>query len=719
MTAPAMRELITARSLAALVAAIGAAVLGATAIAQQAPQPPVARRVPHEVQWHGRTVDDPWFWLREKADPEVRTYLEAENAWTEAVTKELQPLRDTLYREMVGRVKQTDLEVPVRDGGFWYYSRTVEGQQYPIICRKAAGPGGALDDGAAEQVLLDANEMGKGHAYFSLGDQAVADDGMQLAFTTDVTGFRQYTLHLKDLRSGAVTKDLAARVTSVEWAADGKTLFFVTEDEVTKRSDRLWRLPPGKAAQQLWHEQDELYRVSLTRTRDKKYLLCGAGATDMSEWRTLDARTPQGEFQVLIPRRKGHRYRVEHRDGSFFVLTNDAALDFRVVQVPAGAPIDLHKGKEVVAHRADVLVSGFDVFADFGVVTEKAQALTRFRVLDFATSAWRDITFPEPVYAAFAGATPEFTSSTLRVVYQSMVTPMCVYDVDFATGARTLKKQREVLGYDAAKYRTERAWATARDGTKVPISLVWREDRPRDAAGPLLLYGYGSYGAAMPAAFNSDRVSLLDRGVAFAIAHVRGGNDLGERWHKDGMLMKKKNTFFDFIDCAEFLIAGKWTSKERLAIEGGSAGGLLMGAVANLRPDLFRCVHAAVPFMDVINTMMDASLPLTVGEYLEWGNPNEREAFDYMLSYSPYDNLERKAYPATLVTTSFNDSQVMYWEPAKYVARLRTLNTGSQPLLLKCKLEAAGHGGASGRYDRWRDTAFEMAWMLSQLGITK
>ncbi len=715
MTAPPMRELLPRRSFAAFLAAF----LVAAAPAQEAPQPPVAKRVPHELQWHGRTVDDPWFWLREKANPEVRAYLEAENAWTEAMTKELQPLRDTLYREIVGRVKQTDLEVPVRDGGFWYYSRTVEGMQYPITCRKPAGAGGAFDDGAAEQVLLDANEMGKGLAYFSLGDQAVSDDGMQLAFTTDVTGFRQYTLHLKDLRSGAVTKDLAQRVTSVEWAADGKTLFFVTEDEVTKRSDRVWRLPPGKAAQQLFHEQDELYRVMLTRTRDKRWLLCGSGATDMSEWRSLDARTPQGEFQVVIARKKGHRYRVEHRDGSFFVLTNDGALNFRVVQVPAGATVDLGKGKEIVAHRDDVLVSGFDAFADFAVVTEKAQALTRFRVLDFATSAWRDITFPEPVYAAFAGATPEFTSRTFRVGYQSMVTPMCVYDVDLATGARTLKKQREVLGYDAAKYRTERLWATARDGAKVPISLVWREDRARDGAGPLWLYAYGSYGAAMPATFDSNRVSLLDRGVAFAIAHIRGGNDLGERWHKDGMLMKKKNTFFDFIDCAEFLIAGKWTSKERLAIQGGSAGGLLMGAVANLRPDLFRAVHAAVPFMDVINTMMDASLPLTVGEYLEWGNPNEREAFDYMLSYSPYDNLERKAYPAILVTTSFNDSQVMYWEPAKYVAKLRTLSTGPQPLLLKCKLEAAGHGGASGRYDRWRDAAFEMAWMLSQLGITK
>jgi oligopeptidase B len=372
-----------------------------------------------------------------------------------------------------------------------------------------------------------------------------------------------------------------------------------------------------------------------------------------------------------------------------------------------------------VPHREQVLVKGFDVFERHAVVTERSQALDRFRILDFASGTWRDIDFPEPVYSAFAGGTPEFASTTFRLSYQSMVTPPCVYDVDLATGERVLKKRTEVIGYDPARYRTARFWAKARDGVPVLVSLVWRDGRPQDGSAPLWLYGYGSYGAAMPATFSSANVSLLDRGFAFAIAHVRGGDDLGERWHLDGMLMKKKNTFFDFIDCAEALIAAKWTSKERLVAEGGSAGGLLMGAVANLRPDLFRAIHSAVPFVDVMNTMMDASLPLTVGEYLEWGDPAQKEAFDYMLSYSPYDNLEAKAYPATLVTTSFNDSQVMYWEPAKYVAKLRALTAGKAPLLLKCKLEAAGHGGASGRYERWRDLAFEMAWMLDQVGITQ
>jgi oligopeptidase B len=688
------------------------------ALLAQAPQPPVAKRVPHEQTWHGRTFVDEWFWLREKDNPEVRAYLRAENAYTEAMTAHLQPLRETLYAEMVARVKQTDLSVPVRDGRFYYYSRTVEGQQYPISARKPAAADGSFDAGAAEQILLDQNEMAKGLAYLGLGGQQVSDDDQLLAYTTDTTGFRQYALHVKDLRTGVVTADLATRVTSFEWSADGTTLFYCTEDEVTKRSDQLWRLRLGKPAQLLFEEQDELYRIGLTRTRDKRYVLCGSGSTDTAEWRALDARSADGEFVVLAPRVKGHRYQPEHRDGSWFVTTDQGAVNFKVVQVPEGS-FDLGRGKTIVPHRADVLVEGFDVFADHAVVTEKSAALTRFRVLDFRSGEWREITFPEAVYAAFPAGTPEFTSSTFRIGYQSMVTPSCIYDYDLRTLARTLKKQTEVAGYDPTKYRTERLWAKARDGVQVPLSVVYRADRQNQASGPLWLYAYGSYGAAMPATFSSDRISLLDRGVAYAIAHIRGGNDLGEPWHKAGMLLQKKNTFFDFIDCAEFLIAGGWTSKDKLMIEGGSAGGLLMGAVANLRPDLFKAVHSAVPFVDVMNTMMDASLPLTVGEYLEWGNPNEKAAFDYMLSYSPYDNLAAKAYPATLVTTSFNDSQVMYWEPAKYTAKLRAVTGGKAPVLMQCKLEAAGHGGASGRYDRWRDKAFEMAWMLSQVGIDK
>jgi oligopeptidase B len=683
----------------------------------QAPVPPVAKRVDHEATWHGRKFVDPWFWLREKQSPEVRGYLEAENAYTTAMTQSQELFRDTLYKEMVARVKQTDLSVPVRDGRFHYYSRTGEGLQYPISCRKPSAKDGGFDEQAKEEVLIDPNAMANG-SYLSIGGMQISDDDQRMAFSTDRTGFRQYTLHVKDLATGKVDEALAQRITSFEWAADNKTLFYVTEDDVTKRSDQLWRLELGKAPVMLWEEKDELYRIGVSRTRDKRYLLVGSGSTDTAEWHYLDAKTPGAAFAVALPRQKGHRYQIDHRDGSFFVVTDSGgATNFRVVQVPAG-PIDLAKGKEIVAHRADVLVDGFDLFADYAVLTEKAQALTKFRVLEFATGKWQDVNFHEPVYSAFPGGTPDFTSRKFRISYQSMVTPSSVYDIDMKTLNRSLLKQTEVAGYQSNDYETKRLWAKARDGVAVPISIVAKKDRSQDG-GPLWLYAYGSYGAPQAATFSSERISLLDRGVAFAIAHIRGGNDMGEQWHKDGMLMKKKNTFFDFIDCAEYLVAEKWTQPAKLMIEGGSAGGLLMGAVANLRPDLFKAVHSAVPFVDVMNTMMDATLPLTVGEYLEWGNPNEKEAFDYMLSYSPYDNLEKKAYPATLVTTSFNDSQVMYWEPAKYVAKLRTLKTDQNQLLLKCKLEAAGHGGASGRYDRWRDRAFEMAWMLGQVGITK
>ena len=682
------------------------------------PHPPIAQRVEHKELWHGREFVDPYFWLREKENPQVRAYLAAENAYTEAMTAELAGLRETLYQEFVGRVKQTDTDVPVKDGPYYYYSRTVEGLQYPIQCRRKAAGDGAYDEGAREEVLLDANEMGKGLAYFGIGARAVSDDHTQLAYSTDVTGFRQYTLHVKDLASGALRADLAERVTSVEWAADGKTLFYVSEDAVTKRSNEVWRLEIGGAAELVWEEKDELFEVGLTRTRDRKYLLIGSGATETSEWRVLDATTPRGEFTVVLPRERGHRYELDHRDGTFYLVTDKGAPNFRVIELAVGAH-DLSAARELVPHRPDVLVSGIEVFRDYAVVSERFQALNRFRVLTFATGAWREIAFPETVYSAFAGAVPEFDSTTFRISYQSPATPPCTYDYDFATLDRTLKKQQEVFGYDPVRYKAERLWATARDGVQVPISIVYRSDVKRDGHAPLLLTAYGSYGNAMPATFDPLRVSLLDRGVVWALAHIRGGNEMGEQWHKDGMLMKKKNTFFDFIDCAEYLIREQWTSKERLAIEGGSAGGLLMGAVVNERPDLFRAVHAAVPFVDVMNTMMDASLPLTVGEYLEWGNPNEPEAFDYMLSYSPYDNLVATDYPAIIVTTSFNDSQVMYWEPAKYIAKLRSLEHDDEPILLKCKLEAAGHGGASGRYDRWRDRAFQLAWLLAEIGVTR
>jgi oligopeptidase B len=684
-----------------------------------APTPPTAPRKEHADVYHGRSFSDPYHWLREKGAADVEKYLEAENAYTEATTGDLKPFSEALYGELLARIKQTDLSVPARLGRFYYYRRTVEGLQYPIRCRKPAAPDGSLRDDAPEQVLLDQNEMAKGKPFLAVGEFEVSDDAAQLLFSTDDTGFRQYKLYLKDLASGDVRGPLAERVTSAAWAADNRTFFYVTEDATTKRSDTLWRLAAGGAPVKLYEEKDELFSIGVGRTKDRKLVGLGIRSTDTWETRLLDAQQPLAEFKVVLPREKGHKYDVEHRDGTLFIRTNRDAKNFRLVKAPLADPRP-GNWQPFVEHRADVLLQEMEVFKDFLVLQEKQAGLNRLRVFDFASGGWREVSFPEPVYAAFAAGTPEFESKRFRYSYQSLVTPSSVYDYDTLTGQSTLLKRDEVLGgYDPARYATERLWATARDGVKVPISIVYKKGLARDGKAPLWLYGYGSYGYGMYPTFDSRVLSLLDRGLAYAIAHIRGGDEMGEAWHDDGMLMKKKNTFFDFVDCAEYLVKQKWTSADRLLIEGGSAGGLLIGAVVNERPDLFKAAHAAVPFVDVINTMMDASLPLTVGEYLEWGNPNEKPAFDYMLSYSPYDNLAKKAYPALLVTTSYNDSQVMYWEPAKYVARLRTLKTDPNPLLLKTKMQPAGHGGASGRYDALRDRAFELAFMLKQVGITK
>lgn len=700
--------------------AMAAFMSAAMSLAAQTPQPPIAKRVDHLETWHGEKVNDPWFWLREKANPEVTAYLNAENAYTEAMTAGLKPFSEALYKEMLGRIKQTDLSVPVRRGAYYYYSRTEEGKQYGIQCRRKAAENGAYDEKAPEEILLDQNELAKGLKFLSLGGLSVSDDDKTLLYSTDATGFRQYTLFTKDLGTGKISAPLAQRVTSYTWAADSRHVFFVTEDAVTKRSNQLWRLDLKAGQPELVHEEkDELYRVGVGRTKDRKYLVFESQSTDTWEMRYLAAAEPKGAFKAVLPREKGHKYDLEHREGLFYIRTNKGAKNFRLVSAPVATPDPAH-WTEVLPHRPDVLLEGFDPFKDFLVVAEKSKGLDRFRIFDVKAKSWRDVTFPESAYAAFPGGTPEYTSTAFRLNYQSMVTPSSVYDCDMATGKQTLLKQTEVLGgYDKSQYATERLWATARDGVKVPLSVVYKKGVKRDGSAPLFLYAYGSYGAGMSATFSIPRLSLLDRGMVYVLAHIRGGNEMGEAWHDDGMLMKKMNTFTDFIDSADFLVKEKWTSKDRLVIEGGSAGGLLMGAVTNLRPDLFKAVHSAVPFVDVMNTMMDASLPLTVGEYLEWGNPNEKAAFDYMRAYSPYDNLAKKAYPAILVTTSFNDSQVMYWEPAKYVAKLRALKTDSNPLLLKIKMEPAGHGGASGRYDALKDKAFETAWMLSQVGITK
>lgn len=673
------------------------------------PAPPLADQREHVEERFGERICDPYHWLRERENPAVRAYLEAENTYTAEATAELRTLEDTLYQEMLGRIQQTDLSVPVRRGAFYYYTRTVEGLQYPIHCRKLSLHAPDSD----EQSLLDLNQLAQGHSFCALGSFQVSDDDALLAYTLDTTGMRRYSLYVKDLTTGETGAALAERVTSLEWARDTRLLWYTTEDETTKRSDRLFRLELGGRPEEIHFEPDELYHIGVQRTRDRAFLLLGAWATDSTEYRFAPAAEPQADWRVFLPRRRDHKYDLDHRDGVFYIRTNHEAKDFRVLMTPATAP-NFDSATEFMPAASGVLIENLDLFRDFAVAYEINEGLARLRVFDFGARRWNSIPFPEPVYAANPAGNPEYVTSEYRYSYQSLVTPPSIFDFDTRNGESILRKQQPVLGgYDPAQYQSERLWASASDETRVPISIVWRKGYARP--GPLLLYGYGAYGYGLPASFSIARLSLLDRGVTYAIAHVRGGNEMGEAWHDGGMLRQKRNTFNDFIACAEELIRSGWTTPGQLAMQGGSAGGLLIGAVLNLRPELFRAAHLAVPFVDVMNTMLDASLPLTVGEYLEWGDPNQPEAYAYMRSYSPYDNLTARDYPAILVTTSLNDSQVMYWEPAKYVAKLRRLKTNGTPLLLKTNL-GAGHGGASGRYDRLRETAFEFAWLLQQLG---
>jgi oligopeptidase B len=675
------------------------------------PQPPVANKVPRVDEIHGDHRVDDYFWMRDKQNPDVARYLEAENAYTDAVMKPTEGLQEALYKEMLARIKETDVNVPYRKGGYFYYSRTEQGKQYPIYCRKR----GSLD--APEEVTLDLNRLAEGQKFMALGAYQVSDDGTRLAYSTDTTGFRQYTLFVKELRTQALLPVRVERVGTVAWAADGQTLFYTVEDEQTKRQYRLYRHHLGTEAHDLvYQEKDEAFNIGVGRTRSQKYLILGMGSLTTSEARYLPADDPASEWKEVAPRLPDQEYDVDHHGDRFYIRTNDAGRNFRLVSAPVASPGREH-WKEVVPHRPDVMLEGTDFFKDHYVLFEREGGLTHLRVTDLRSGASHRVEFPEPVYSAFAGTNPEFDTTVFRLNYQSLITPSSVFDYEMDKRTRTLMKQTEVLGgYDPTLYQSERLWATAKDGVKVPISIVYKKAFKKDVGGPLYLYGYGSYGFPMPITFSSNRLSLLDRGVAVAIAHVRGGGELGKPWHDDGRMMKKKNTFTDFITCAEHLVAERWTSPSRLVIEGGSAGGLLMGAVTNMRPDLWKAVISKVPFVDVVNTMLDESLPLTVGEFEEWGNPKKKEEYDYIKTYCPYTNLGRKAYPAILVKTSFNDSQVMYWEPAKYVARLRTLKTDSNPLLLKTNM-AAGHGGASGRYDFLREVAFDYAFLLGELGI--
>jgi len=674
--------------------------------------PPVAKKIAKADTLHGDVRVDNYFWLREKTNPEVIAYLEAENAYTESVMKPTEDFQATLYKEILGRIKQTDLSVPYKYGEYWYYTRTQEGKQYQIYCRKHE----SLD--APEQITLDLNELAIGHKFLGLGLYRISDDGKLLVYSLDTTGFRQYQLHIKDLQAGKMLPDSIGQVSSAVWAADNKTLFYAKEDDA-KRAYRLYRHVLGnKDDALLYEEKDELYRIGVYRSSDYKYIFLASGSSITSEVRYLLSTKPTDAFKLLLPREVDHEYSVDHREGLFYIRTNKNAKNFRLVTVSV-EDSDPKNWKELLPHRTAVKLEGVNLFKNHAVFSERENALNVLRVLDFQTGRIQAIAFPELVYSAFESNNPEFNTAKFRYSYQSFITPSSIFDYDMDTGKSMLLKQTEVLGgYDPNQYLSERISAKASDGTMIPVSLVYKKGMKRDGVNPMLLYGYGSYGISIPVSFSSPRLSLLDRGVVYALAHIRGGGDLGEQWRDDGKMMKKRNTFTDFIACAEHLINEKYTSKDRIAIEGGSAGGLLIGATLNMRPDLFKAAHLAVPFVDVLNTMLDTSLPLTVGEFLEWGNPNVKAEYDYMKTYCPYTNIVPKSYPNMLITTSVNDSQVMYWEPAKYTAKMRATKTDKDLLLLKVNM-GAGHGGASGRYDAYKEQAFVYTFLLNEFGITK
>ncbi|MFM7230842.1 MAG: S9 family peptidase [bacterium] len=673
-------------------------------------KPPIAEKRPTTYTLHGERFTDDYAWLRDKQDTTVIRHLEAENAYTEQTLAAQQPMRERLYLEMLNRIQQTDLSVPYRKGGWLYYSRTVEGSQYPLYCRKR-------DENAPEQVLLDLNVLAEGHSFMSIGDFEVSPDGQMLAYTTDDNGYRQYRLHVKDLAIGDTLPVTDERVTSIAWAADSRSLFYTQEDAVSKRSYRLLHrelTAPRPVARD--EERDERFDVDVSLSRSGEWLFYTVSSHTTSEVRVLRADQPYQAFSTIAPRQQDVEYYVDHRRDEFWIRTNDQGREFRLVRTATATPSPEH-WVEVVPHRANVTIADHDCFASAVVLTEREDALPRITVLEPEAKRTRRVEFPEPAYSVGPAANAEYATTTFRYGYQSFLTPASVFDLDLATlGSKLLKRTPVLGGWDPSRYAMERVHATAPDGTRIPVTLLHRKDVKRTGEAPALLYAYGSYGISSNVTFSSARFSLVDRGVVFALAHIRGGGDLGKAWHDQGRMRNKMNSFTDFIACAEWLVSERVCSPQRLVVQGGSAGGLLMGAVTNLRPDLFTGVVADVPFVDVINTMLDESLPLTVGEFEEWGNPKVKEDFEVMRRYSPYDNLTRTSYPAMLVQTSLNDSQVGYWEPAKWVARMRTLDTGGRPILFKCNM-GAGHGGASGRYDALHETAFDYAWILNTLGV--
>ena len=672
--------------------------------------PPIAKTVPKEVTVHGDTRVDDYAWLRERENPEVTKYLEAENQYTEQVMAPLKPLQETLYKEILGRIQETDLSVPVRRDDYFYYARTEEGKAYSIYCRKH----GSLD--APEEILLDANALAAGQKYFRIGNFSVSPDHRLLAYSTDVEGDEAHTIFVKELATGELLPD---RITntyySLEWANDNRTFFYTVIDPA-RRPYRVMRHQLGAASDDLvYEEQDARFSLGVGKTRSRRFLVLHLGSALTSEVRYMEADDPLGEFRVMLPRKQEVEYDASHHGDFFYIRTNEGAKNFRLMRTPAANP-SRDNWEEVIPARPAVTIEGVDSFEDYLIVYERERGLEKICVRDCNGALSHYIEFPEPVYTVGATGNPEYRTRTLRFVYTSLVTPASVFDYNLETHQRELKKQYEVKGgYDASQYQSERIFAKAPDGVEVPISLVYRRGFEKNGEGPLLLYAYGSYGHSIDPGFSSDRLSLLDRGFAFAIAHPRGGAELGEEWHDHGKLLAKKNTFTDFIACAEHLIRNRYTSPERLAIMGGSAGGLLVGAVLNMRPDLFHAAVAKVPYVDNLNTGLDPTLPLTITEYEEWGNPEHKEYYDYIKSYSPYENVAPREYPTLLVTAGLNDPRVSYWEPAKWVAKLRAMKKDQNILLLKTNM-GSGHFGPSGRYEGIKEVPFDYAFLLWTLG---
>lgn len=674
--------------------------------------PPVAKTDPKVDIVHNEKRVDNYFWLREKSNREVIEYLEAENKYTEAMMQHTKDFQEQLYQELLGRIKETDLSVPEKMGDYYYYTRTEEGKQYPIYCRKKE----SLE--AEEEILLDQNALAEGHEYLEIGVYKISPNHQLLAYSTDTTGGESYTLCIKDLDTGQLLADqIPNTYYSVEWANDNQTLFYTILD-AAKRPYKLYRHQLGSdptADTLIYHETDESFFLDVSKTRSRAYLLMELENINTSEVYYLEADQPTGDFKLISPRQPELEYSIEHHSDRFLIVTNADAVNFKLMRVSVDNP-SRENWEEVIPHREAVKLDGVSAFQNYLVIAEREDGLQKIRVRNLITDAEHPVDFPEPVYTVRQGRNPEFSTNTFRFNYTSMITPMSVFDYEMDDRTRALKKQDEVLGgYDSSLYESERIFAEAADGTAIPISLVYKKGLVKNGGSPLLLYGYGSYGINSEPYFSSNRLSLLNRGFIYAIAHIRGGEEMGRTWYENGKLLHKRNTFTDFIACAEHLVAGKYSATDKLVIQGGSAGGLLMGAVTNMRPELFEIVIAKVPFVDVVNTMLDASIPLTVIEYDEWGNPNEKVFYDYIKSYSPYDNIEAKTYPHILVTAGLNDPRVHYWEPAKWTAKLRALKTEDNRLLLKTEM-GAGHGGPSGRYDYLREIAFEYAFIFDLLG---